>query len=55
MPRQTLKVYEEALEAHNQALQKLAKRYGCAWQQVVADEDLEKVIFHTLKQKGSFG
>lgn len=55
MTRQTLKVYEEALETHNQALQKLAKRYGCAWQQVVADEDLEKVIFHTLKQKGIFG
>lgn len=55
MTRQTLKVYEEALEAHNQALQKLAKRYGCAWQQVVADEDLEKVVFHTLKQKGIFG
>lgn len=55
MTRQTLKVYEEALETHNQALQKLAKRYGCAWQQVVADEDLEKVVFHTLKQKGIFG
>lgn len=55
MTRQTLKVYAEALEAHNQALQKLAKRYGCAWQQVVADEDLEKVVFHTLKQKGIFG
>lgn len=55
MTRQTVKAYEDALEAHNQSLQKLAKRYGCAWQQVTADEDLEKVVFHTLKQKGIFG
>lgn len=53
--RQTVKAYEDALEVHNQSLQKLAKRYGCAWQQVTADEDLEKVVFHTLKQKGIFG
>lgn len=55
MTRQTVKAYEDALETHNQSLQKLAKRYGCAWQQVTADEDLEKVVFYTLKQKGIFG
>lgn len=53
--RQTIRAYEEALESHEQALQRLAKRYGCAFLQVIADEDLDKVIFQTLKQKGIFG
>lgn len=53
--RQAIHAYEEALKKHNQALEKLAKRYGCAFQQVIADEDMEKVIFQTLKQKGIFG
>lgn len=55
MTRQTIRAYEEALESHEQALQRLAKRYGCAFLQVIADEDLDKVIFRTLKQKGIFG
>lgn len=53
--RQTIRAYEHALETHTQALQKLAKRYGCGFQQVIADENMEKVIFQTLKQKGIFG
>lgn len=53
--RQTIRAYEEAAAAHTQALQRLAKRYGCAFLQVVADEELEKVIFQTLMQKGIFG
>lgn len=52
--RQTIRAYEEALTAHTQALQRLAKRYGCAYLQVISDEELEKVIFQTLKQKGIF-
>lgn len=53
--RQTIRAYEEALASHEQALQRLAKRYGCAFLQVAADEDLDQVIFQTLKQKGIFG
>ena len=55
MTRQTIKVYQDTLEAHNQNLQRIAKRYGCGFLQVVSDEELEKVIFQTLKQKGIFG
>ncbi|MDO5409434.1 MAG: DUF58 domain-containing protein [Lachnospiraceae bacterium] len=55
MTRQTIRVYQETLEKHNRALERLAKRYGCAYLQVISDEDIEKVIFETLKQKGIFG
>lgn len=53
--RQTIEAYKKALEKHNQALEKLARRYNCAFQQVTADEEMEKVIFQTLKKKGIFG
>ena len=52
---QTLRVYQDELKKHTRDLAKLAKRYGCAFQQVIADEELEKVVFQTLKQKGIFG
>lgn len=55
MTRQTLRVYQETLQRHNQALEALAKRYNCAYLSVVADEELEKVVFETLRQKGIFG
>lgn len=51
---QMLQVYQEALDHHTRALEKLAKRYKCAFLQVIADEDPEKVIFQTLRQKGIF-
>ena len=53
--KQTLHAYEQALSSHERALQRLAKRYGCAFLQVVSDEDLDQVVFRTLKQKGIFG
>ena len=53
--RQSIRMYQEALRDHNFRLQRLAKRYGCVYQQVIADEDLEKVVFEALKQKGLFG
>jgi hypothetical protein len=55
MTKQTIREYEKTLEAHEQALEKLAKRYGCAFQKVISDEDMEAVVFQTLKQKGIFG
>lgn len=53
--RQSIRMYREALENHNFRLQRMAKRYGCVYQQVASDEDLEKVVFEALKQKGLFG
>lgn len=55
MSRQSIRMYREALEKHNLRLQRMAKRYGCMYQQVAADADLEKVVFEALKQKGLFG
>lgn len=55
MSRQSIRMYREALEKHNFRIQHMAKRYGCVYQQVPADEDLEKVVFEVLKQKGLFG
>ena len=55
MTRQTVEAYEKALENYNQGLERLAKRYSCAFQQVIADEEMEKVVFQTLKKKGIFG
>ena len=55
MSRQTIKNYQKTLEAHNQKIQRLAKKYGCAYMQITSDEDIEKVVFETMKQKGIFG
>lgn len=55
MTRQTLRLYQETLQRHNQAIEALAKRYNCAYLSVAADEELEKVVFETLRQKGIFG
>lgn len=55
MSRQSIRMYREALEKHNVGIQRMAKRYGCVYQQIAADEDLEKVVFEALKQKGLFG
>lgn len=55
MNRQSIRMYREALKAHNARLQRMAKRYGCVYQQVAADDDLEKIVFEALKQKGLFG
>lgn len=53
--RQSIRMYQEALKNHNFRFQRLAKRYGCVYQQVISDEDLEKVVFEALRQKGLFG
>ena len=53
--KQTIRAYDDARKAHDRAIEKLAKRYNCAFQQVIADEDMEKAVFRTLKQKGIFG
>ncbi len=55
MNRQALIMYKKELENHNFRLQRMAKRYGCIYQQVAADEDLEKIVFEALRQKGLFG
>ena len=55
MSRQTIKNYQKTLESHNQKIQRLAKKYGCAYMQITSDEDIEKVVFETMKQKGIFG
>lgn len=55
MNRQSIRMYRETLESHNSRLQRMAKRYGCVYQQVAADDDLEKIVFEALKQKGLFG
>lgn len=55
MSRQTIKTYHETLAAHNLELERIAKKYGCAYLQVASDEDIEKVVFETMKQKGIFG
>lgn len=55
MTRQAVESYQDALQRHIVSLQILAKRYGCSYVSVVSDEDLDKVVFETLKQKGIFG
>ena len=55
MTRQTIGSYHQALQEHQEALQKLAKRYGCRFLSVVSDENMDKVLFETLQQKGIFG
>ena len=55
MSRQSIRMYKETLDEHNFRLQRMARRYGCVWQQVAADEDLEKIVFEVLKKKGLFG
>lgn len=53
--RNTIKAYHEALERHNTNIERLARKYGCHYVSVVSDEDIEKVVFETLKKKGIFG
>lgn len=55
MTRQNIAAYEETVKAHQDSLRNLAKRYGCAFVQVVSDEELERVVFDTMQQKGIFG
>ena len=55
MTRQAVESYQDALQRHVISLQILAKRYGCSYVSVISDEDLDKVVFETLKQKGIFG
>ncbi|MCI8992751.1 MAG: DUF58 domain-containing protein [Eubacterium sp.] len=55
MNRQSIRMYRETLKKHSLRLMRLAKRYGCVYQQIVSDEDLEKVVFEILKGKGLFG
>lgn len=55
MTRQNISVYEDTIKAHQDSLRNLAKRYGCSFVQVVSDEELERVVFETLQQKGIFG
>lgn len=55
MTRATIKNYHETLKKHNQEIERLAKKYGCAYLQVTSDEDIQKVVFETMKQKGIFG
>jgi hypothetical protein len=55
MNRQSIRKYQETLKAHNTNLQRMAKRYGCVYLQVIADENLEKIVFEVLRQKGLFG
>lgn len=55
MTRQTVMAYKKTLEAHNKGLNSLAKRYGCNYLRVCSDEDLDQVVFETLRKKGIFG
>ena len=55
MSSQTIKAYHRTLEEHNRQIERLAKKYGCAYMQISSDEDIEKVVFDTFKQKGIFG
>jgi uncharacterized protein (DUF58 family) len=55
MNRQSIRKYQETLKTHNTNLQRMAKRYGCVYLQVIADENLEKIVFEVLRQKGLFG
>lgn len=55
MTRQILKVYQETLDAHEETLERLAKRYGCGFLRVISDESMDKIVFETLRQKGIFG
>ena len=54
MTGQAVKSYQEAVENHTKKLMKTAKRYGCGFVRVLSDEDLDKVVFMTLKEKGIF-
>lgn len=55
MSSQTIKAYHRTLEEHNRQIEGLAKKYGCAYMQISSDDDIEKVVFDTFKQKGIFG
>lgn len=55
LTRKTIDSYRAAQKEHERSLEMLAKRYGCAHLTVISDEELDKVVFETLKQKGIFG
>lgn len=55
LTRQNIAAYEQAMKKHQENLQILAKRYGCSYLSIISDEDMEKVVFETLQQKGIFG
>lgn len=50
MTRQTMQMYTDAVASHNQSIEKLARRYGCGYFRIRSDEDMEKVVFQTLKK-----
>lgn len=50
MTRQTMQMYADAIAAHKQSVEKLARRYGCSYFCIRSDEDMEKVVFQTLKK-----
>lgn len=55
MTRQAIMAYKNTLEEHNTKIHSLAKKYGCHYFEVCSDEDLDQVVFETLRQKGIFG
>ena len=54
MTGQTIRMYQDRLQAHRQSLESLAARYGCRYLQILSDEPLEKAVFETMKEKGIF-
>ena len=55
MSSRTIKEYYKTLAQHNRSIERIAKKYGCAYLQISSDDDIEKVVFDTFKQKGIFG
>lgn len=52
MTGQTIRLYEKQLAQHQENLSRLARKYGCVYQCVVADEPIHKVIFEGFKNTG---
>lgn len=52
MTRQSIGLYEKQLKAHKENLNRFARKYGCVYQCVIADEPIHKVILEGFKHTG---
>lgn len=52
MTRQSIRLYEEQMARHQEQIARIARKYGCVYEQVVSDEPLHKVIFEGFQNTG---
>lgn len=54
LTRQNIRAYQRALEEHQLRLEELCRRYGCTWLEAPSDQELERVVFQVMRNKGIF-